>query len=207
MVQVHPEKHRNIWARYLATNHPQKCYRLEPRTQRMENTKTLKKFFSSAPACLSPRDIGGHLRPVTLKPVSRIFRVSCPHFPYFPRFCAVESPQTLFFWGQRDPLHCPHFPRIGLLLISKIRPTGFIRTGLGWPGDISHKRGLSKMAMKHATPCMTHLTARNGIFYSQLCWGFLTYNWNYLLTTLGYLTYNFSFLFAIEVVCFNGKCI
>ena len=45
---------------------------------------------------------GGHLKPVTLKPVSRIFRifrVSCPHFPHFPRFGSVESPQTLIFLG------------------------------------------------------------------------------------------------------------
>ena len=46
---------------------------------------------------------GGHLKPVTLKPVIRIFRifrVSRPHFPHFPRFCSAESPQT-FFSGVR----------------------------------------------------------------------------------------------------------
>ena len=36
---------------------------------------------------------GGHSQPVTLKPVSRIFRISafsCPHFPRFPLVCSVE---------------------------------------------------------------------------------------------------------------------
>ena len=50
---------------------------------------------------------GGHLKPVTLKPVIRIFRIfrvrfSCPHFPHFPRFPrfrSAESPQTLVFLG------------------------------------------------------------------------------------------------------------
>ena len=50
---------------------------------------------------------GGHLKPVTLKPVIRISAFSafsCPHFPYFPRlprFCSSESPQTLvFLWRE-----------------------------------------------------------------------------------------------------------
>ena len=48
---------------------------------------------------------GGHLKPVTLKPVSRIFRIfrifvsAFPHFPRFPRFGSVESPQTPVFVG------------------------------------------------------------------------------------------------------------
>ena len=49
--------------------------------------------------------LGGHLKPVTLKPVIRIFSsfstFSCPHFPCFPRFCSAESPQTLVFIGVR----------------------------------------------------------------------------------------------------------
>ena len=85
--------------------------------------------------------IGGHLKPVTLKPVIRIsfriFRVfasafSRPHFPVrFPRFRSAESPQTLVFLGWEGRPHFPHFPCIGFeSLISKIRPTGFRMTGL-----------------------------------------------------------------------------
>ena len=45
----------------------------------------------------------GHLKPVILKPVSRtlcIFRVFVQHFP---RFCFVESLQTLVFLGSEGP--------------------------------------------------------------------------------------------------------
>ena len=77
------------------------------------------------------------LKPVTLKPVSRIFRVSCPYFLHLPRFRSVESPQTFFFgwggWGggERDLPHFPHLRRIRFeSLTSKIRPTGFIMTSL-----------------------------------------------------------------------------
>ena len=45
-------------------------------------------------------DSGGHLKPITLKPVSRIFRVFVSaFFPHFPRFHSVESHQTLLFLG------------------------------------------------------------------------------------------------------------
>ena len=62
-------------------------------------------------------------------------KASQPYFLHFPRcrfrifrVCSVESPRPLFFWGESD---LPHFPRIGFeSLISKIRPTGFIVTGL-----------------------------------------------------------------------------
>ena len=57
---------------------------------------------------------------------------SCPHLPPFPRFCSVESPQTLVFLGWEN---LPQFPHIVFeSLISKIRPTDCIITGLRWPG-------------------------------------------------------------------------
>ena len=61
---------------------------------------------------------------------------------YFPRFCVRifrvfrvfvlwNLLRPLFFWGGRDFPHFPHFPRTGFEpLISKIRPTGIIMTGL-----------------------------------------------------------------------------
>ena len=42
-----------------------------------------------------------------------------------------QGSDPCFFWGERDRLHFPHFPVIGFKsLISKIRPAGFIMTGL-----------------------------------------------------------------------------
>ena len=77
---------------------------------------------------------GGHLKPVTLKPVIhifRIFRVSCPHFPRFPSFRPAESPQTLVFLGWEGRPHFPPFPCIRFeSLISKIRPTGIRWLGI-----------------------------------------------------------------------------
>ena len=72
---------------------------------------------------------GGHLKPVTLKPVSHIF---CVFVSAFSTFCSVKSLQTLVFFSgvRRDVPHFPHFLRIGFeSLISKIRPTGSIMTG------------------------------------------------------------------------------
>ena len=40
-------------------------------------------------------EFGGHLKPVTVKPVSRIFRI----FHVFRVFCSVKSPLTLVFLG------------------------------------------------------------------------------------------------------------
>ena len=62
-----------------------------------------------------------------------------PHFPRF-RVCIFRIflvfarwglLRPLFLWGERGLPHFPHFPRIGFeSLISKIRPTGSIMTGL-----------------------------------------------------------------------------
>ena len=87
---------------------------------------------------------GGHLKPVTLKPVIRIFRIFRVFVSAFSAFsafllCGISSDpcffrvfalrdllRPLFFWGERDFPHFPHFPCIGFeSLISKIRPTGF----------------------------------------------------------------------------------
>ena len=88
------------------------------------------------------RIAGGHLKPVTLKPVIRIFRIfrvfvsAFSAFSAFsPCFRSAESPQTLVFLGWEGRPHFRHFPCIGFeSLISKIRPTGFRMTGLRWPG-------------------------------------------------------------------------
>ena len=50
-----------------------------------------------------------------------------PHLPRFPAFLLLWNLlRPLFFWGERDLPHFPHFRRIS----KKIRPTGFIMTGL-----------------------------------------------------------------------------
>ena len=77
----------------------------------------------------SKTHMGGHLKPVTLKPVIRIF----PRFRFhiFRDFALRNLLLPLFFRGEREFSHFPHFPCIGFeLLILKIRPTGFIMTGL-----------------------------------------------------------------------------
>ena len=75
-------------------------------------------------------------------PKASHIKASHPHFPHFPRFrvrifrvfraLALRNLlRPLFFWGERDFPHFPRFARIGFeSLISKIRPTGFIMTGL-----------------------------------------------------------------------------
>ena len=81
---------------------------------------------------------GGHLKPVTLKPVIRIFRIFRVFVSAFSAFSAFSalllfgiSSDPCFFWAERDFPHFPRFPRIGFeSLISKIRPTGFRMTGL-----------------------------------------------------------------------------
>ena len=84
------------------------------------------------------RKNGGHLKPVTLKPVIRIFRIFRVFVSAFSAFSAFffalqNLLRPLFFWGERD---FPRFPRISFeSLISKIRPTGFRMTGLTKLGD------------------------------------------------------------------------
>ena len=78
-------------------------------------------------------------------PKASHIKASHPPFPHFPRFrvrifrifrvfCAFAQRnllRPLFFWGERDFPHFLRFPCIGFeSLISKIRPTGFIVTGL-----------------------------------------------------------------------------
>ena len=78
----------------------------------------------------------------------RIFRVSCV-------FALRHLPRPLFFWGERDR---PHFSRIGFeLLISKIRPTGFIVTGLRWLG---HKTKSSTSPRIREVPGWKHPAIR-----------------------------------------------
>ena len=49
----------------------------------------------------------------------------------FCLFALWNLHKALCFWGEKDLLHFPHFPVIGFeSLISIIRPTGFIMTGL-----------------------------------------------------------------------------
>ena len=78
---------------------------------------------------------GGHLKPVTLKPVSRIFRIFRVFVSAFSAFSAFLLPGVSsdpgFCRGERGLPHFPHFSRIGFeSLISKMRATGFIVTGL-----------------------------------------------------------------------------
>ena len=70
--------------------------------------------------------VWGHLKPVTLNFVFSAFW--CPHFPHFRRFRHFLRP--LFFWGERDRPPLQPFPCMFESLISKIRPTNFIMTGL-----------------------------------------------------------------------------
>ena len=71
-------------------------------------------------------------------PQASHIKASHPHCPrfrvrIFRVFALWNLLRPLFFWGERDlnfP-HFPHFPRIGFeSLISNIRLTGFIMTGL-----------------------------------------------------------------------------
>ena len=87
-----------------------------------------KQFFGSFPSCLPKKqskedqgpvklsEDGGHLKPVTLKPVIRIFpRFRVRIFRVF-RFALRNLLRPLFFWGEtrreRDFPHFPFFPRI-----------------------------------------------------------------------------------------------
>ena len=91
---------------------------------------------------------GGHLKPVTLKPVSRILRFSVFRISAFSAFGHLLRP--LFFWGERD---LPHLPRIGIEpLISKIRPTGFTTTGLSqkFRKGVGGQRGLARRNLSYA---------------------------------------------------------
>ena len=75
-------------------------------------------------------------------PKASHIKASHPHFPHSPRFrvrifrifrvfALRDLLRPLFFWGERDFPHFPHFPCVGFeSLISKIRPTGFRMTGL-----------------------------------------------------------------------------
>ena len=78
---------------------------------------------------------GGHLKPVTLKPVSRIFSIFHVFMSAFSVFSASSASgisSNPCFLGEWDLPHFPHLPRIGFeALILKIRLTGFIMTGLG----------------------------------------------------------------------------
>ena len=72
----------------------------------------------------------GHLSQSHLSQSAAFSAFSHPCFPYFPRFCSVESPRTLVFLGSGEGV-LPNVLRIGFeSLISKIRPTGFFMTGL-----------------------------------------------------------------------------
>ena len=80
-------------------------------------------------------------------PKASHIKPSHPHFPrfrvrifrIFRVFARWNLLRSLFFWGERDRPHFPHFRRFGFeSLISKIRPTGFIMTGLRWPGDVGY---------------------------------------------------------------------
>ena len=99
-------------------------------------------------------------------PKASHIKPSHPHFPHFPRFrvrifrifrgfrvfARWNLLRPLFFWGERDRPHFPHFRRFGFeSLISKIRPTGFIMTGLRWPGE-TLKMGTPKSASKRDGP-------------------------------------------------------
>ena len=74
---------------------------------------------------------GGHLKPDTCKPFSRIFRVC------IFRILLLRGIFLDYFCGERGTFrHFPHFPRTGFKsLILKIRPTGFVKTGLRRLGE------------------------------------------------------------------------
>ena len=86
-------------------------------------------------------NFGGHLEPVTLKPVSCIFRILMPAFPHFPHCRFVRIFRIVASWNLPRPLFSGvrgtfrifrTFPISGFeSLILKIRLTGFIVTGLG----------------------------------------------------------------------------
>ena len=97
------------------------------------------------------KNVGVHLKPVTLKPVIRIFRIFRVFVSAFSAFstfsvfllCGISSDPC--FSGVRVFPHFLHFPRLGFeSLISKIRPTGFNMTGLGRSGKYGKRRGVKK---------------------------------------------------------------
>ena len=100
-----------------------------------------RKNFVPKRTCQLDAPNGGHLKPVTLKPVIRIFRVFASAFSAFSvfsafSFCGVSSDPCFPGWEGRP--HFPHFPCIGFeSLISKIRPTGFRMTGPIGDWDLS----------------------------------------------------------------------
>ena len=80
------------------------------------------------------RNLGRHWGSPKATAFCAVSAFSCPHFPRFPCFWSVESPQTLvFFWGERERLHFPHFRRIGFE--SLIRKSDRLALGLPALGD------------------------------------------------------------------------
>ena len=125
------------------------------------------------------RDIfGGHLKPVTLKPVSHIFGIFRVFVSTFSAFSALWSLlRPLFFWGERDLPHFPHFRCIGFaLLLSEIRPTGFIMTGLRRPAILRKFDGSfagfpsdpDKKGLKDSGAFFIRKLLRNNSFLFQL---------------------------------------
>ena len=82
-------------------------------------------------------DNGGHLKPVTLKPISRIFRILASVFSAFSAFSASSlraiSSDPCFFSGVRGTFRIFRILPVSGSNRWKIRPTGFIMTGLRFP--------------------------------------------------------------------------